>query len=103
VYCAVVLDTFSRKVVGWSIDAAQTATLVTNALGMAINNRQPDGTVIHSDHGVQGEFNRSSQHLECGGVDGQAGGLDEGVDGQVADEVAGQAVAEAGCRAPVLA
>ena len=53
VYCAVVLDTFSRKVVGWSIDAAQTATLVTNALGMAINNRQPDGTVIHSDHGVQ--------------------------------------------------
>jgi len=29
--CAVVLDTFSRKVVGWSIDATQTATLVTNA------------------------------------------------------------------------
>ncbi|MFE9187816.1 IS3 family transposase [Micromonospora haikouensis] len=54
VYCAVVLDTYSRKVVGWSIDATQTATLVTNALGMAINNRQPQpGTVIHSDHGVQ--------------------------------------------------
>jgi putative transposase len=53
VYCAVVLDTYSRKVVGWSIDAAQTATLVTNALGMAINNRQPGGTVIHSDHGTQ--------------------------------------------------
>jgi putative transposase len=48
VYCAVVLDTYSRKVVGWSIDAAQTATLVTNALGMAINNRQPGGTVIHA-------------------------------------------------------
>jgi transposase InsO family protein/transposase-like protein len=53
VYCAVVLDTYSRKVVGWSIDSTQTATLVTNALGMAINNRQPAGTVIHSDHGVQ--------------------------------------------------
>ncbi|TDB73606.1 IS3 family transposase [Micromonospora sp. KC723] len=53
VYCAVVLDTFSRKVVGWSIDATQTATLVTNALSMAISNRQPAGTVIHSDHGVQ--------------------------------------------------
>ena len=53
VYCAVVLDVFSRKVVGWSIDASQTATLVTNALGMAISNRQPGGTVIHSDHGVQ--------------------------------------------------
>jgi putative transposase len=53
VYCAVVLDTYSRKVVGWSIDAAQTATLVTNALAMAISNRQPGNTVIHSDHGVQ--------------------------------------------------
>jgi putative transposase len=53
VYCAVVLDTFSRKVIGWSIDSAQTATLVTNALSMAISNRQPSGTIIHSDHGVQ--------------------------------------------------
>lgn len=49
VYCSVVLDTFSRKVVGWSIDAAQTATLVTNALNMAVSNRQPTAeTVIHS-------------------------------------------------------
>jgi transposase InsO family protein len=39
VYCCVVLDTFSRKVVGWSIDSNQTASLVTNALGMAIHNR----------------------------------------------------------------
>ncbi|MEV4757825.1 IS3 family transposase [Micromonospora sp. NPDC049559] len=61
VYCAVVLDTYSRKVVGWSIDATQTATLVTNALGMAISNRQPQpGTIIHSDHGVQGEFDPRS-------------------------------------------
>jgi IS30 family transposase/transposase InsO family protein len=37
VYCAVVLDTHSRRVVGWSIDSAQTAALVTNALGMAIS------------------------------------------------------------------
>ena len=41
VYCAVVLDVFSRRVVGWSIDASQTAALVTNALGMAIEGRQP--------------------------------------------------------------
>jgi transposase InsO family protein len=50
VYCAVVLDVFSRRVVGWSIDASPTTTLVTNALGMAIDQRKPDaGTVIHSD------------------------------------------------------
>jgi transposase InsO family protein len=54
VYCCVVLDTFSRRVVGWSIDSSQTAALVTNALGMAIDSRRPaPGTVIHSDQGVQ--------------------------------------------------
>lgn len=35
VYCGVVLDTFSRKVVGWSIDSIQDTKLVLNALGMA--------------------------------------------------------------------
>jgi putative transposase len=54
VYCAVVLDTYSRRVVGWSIDASPTAALVTNALSMAIERRKPPaGTVIHSDQGVQ--------------------------------------------------
>ena len=53
VYCAVVLDAFSRQVVGWSIDAAPTAALVTNALGMAVQTRTPPaGAVIHSDQGV---------------------------------------------------
>lgn len=41
VYCAVVLDTFSRRVVGWLLDSGQTAALVANALGMAISNRAP--------------------------------------------------------------
>jgi putative transposase len=54
VYCAVVLDSFSRRVVGWSIDAAPTAALVTNALGMAIDRRiPPTGAIVHSDQGVQ--------------------------------------------------
>jgi putative transposase len=50
----VVLDVFSRRVVGWSIDSSATAALVTNALGMAIENRRPaPGALIHSDHGTQ--------------------------------------------------
>ncbi len=54
VYCCVVLDICSRKVVGWSIDSSQTAALATNALGMAIQSRRPPpGAVIHSDHGAQ--------------------------------------------------
>jgi transposase InsO family protein len=54
VYCAVVLDAWSRRVVGWSIDSTPGAALVTNALGMAIEQRRPSGaTVIHSDQGTQ--------------------------------------------------
>jgi len=55
VYCAVVLDAFSRRVVGWSISHNPTAALTTNALGMAIDRREAERgkTVIHSDHGTQ--------------------------------------------------
>lgn len=41
VYCAAVLDTFSQRVVGWSIDVSSTAALTTNALATAIGNRSP--------------------------------------------------------------
>lgn len=57
VYCCVVLDTYSRRVVGWSIASSPTAALATNALGMAIDTRLSSskraGTTIHSDQGVQ--------------------------------------------------
>jgi transposase InsO family protein len=54
VYCAAVLDAWSRRVVGWSIDSTPSTALVTNALGMAIEQRRPKGdTIIHSDQGTQ--------------------------------------------------
>jgi putative transposase len=54
VYCAVVLDAWSRRVIGWSIDARPSTALVTNALGMAIDQRRPSAeTIIHSDQGTQ--------------------------------------------------
>ena len=63
VYCAVVLDAWSRRVVGWSIDSRPSTALVTSALGMAIDQRRPRGdTVIHSDQGTQPRFKGSSQH-----------------------------------------
>jgi transposase InsO family protein len=53
-YCAAVLDAFSRRIVGWSIDSKQDSTLVVNALDMAIRNRRPaPGGIVHADHGVQ--------------------------------------------------
>jgi len=44
IYCCVVLDAFSRLVVGWSIDSTQTTTLVLNALGMATGGETPKAT-----------------------------------------------------------
>jgi putative transposase len=67
VYCCVVIDVFSRRVVGWAIDTAQRADLATNALGMAIDSRRPSpGAIIHGDHGSQGGFSQSSQHCLFG-------------------------------------
>lgn len=60
VYCCVVLDAYSRRVVGWSIDSNQTAALVTNALGMTLENRSPGpGAILHSDHGTHSHLGRS--------------------------------------------
>jgi putative transposase len=56
IYRCAILDTYSRRVVGWSIDSSPTAALVTSALGMVIDSRlgkrTDSGTIIHSDHGV---------------------------------------------------
>jgi putative transposase len=68
-YCCAVLDLYSRRVVGWAIDRRNEATLVNDALTMAANSRAiSTETILHSDPGSQGEFNRSSQHLDDGGV-----------------------------------
>jgi len=96
-YLAVVLDVFSRKIVGWQMADTMTTDLVLTAFEMGLWRRDVvrDRLIHHSDKGSQGGFNWSSQHLDGGGVHGQASGLDAGVDGQGADEVAGQAVAPA--------
>src|SRR5260370_13361601 len=54
VYLAVILDGFSRMVVGWALDRTLQAKLPLRALARAIAHRQPaPGVVHHSDQGVQ--------------------------------------------------
>ena len=54
VYLAVILDAFSRKVVGWELDRKMTCSLTVTALQRALADRQPGaGLVHHSDRGVQ--------------------------------------------------
>jgi putative transposase len=54
-YCAAVMDAYSRRITGWSIDKRQDTDLVVGALAMAVTRRQPggDSTILHSDHGAQ--------------------------------------------------
>jgi len=53
-YLAVVLDLYSRRVVGWSMQKAMDRTLVLDALQMALKNRKPSqGLLHHSDRGSQ--------------------------------------------------
>lgn len=70
-YVAVVIDLYSRKVVGWSMQASMTAQLVTDALLMAIWRRgRPQALLHHSDQGSQytaEDFQRllASQNIIC--------------------------------------
>ena len=57
-YLAVILDLFSRLVVGWALSARLTQDLALEALGMALARRRPPpGLVHHSDRGSQPGFN----------------------------------------------
>ncbi len=54
VYCAAVIDAFSRRIVGWSISDRITAEIVVDALEMARWRRRPaPGTIVHADTGAQ--------------------------------------------------
>ncbi len=54
IYLAVVLDAFSRRVIGWAIGRTLEAGLAVSALTMALRQRRPEpGLVHHSDRGVQ--------------------------------------------------
>jgi transposase InsO family protein len=68
-YLAVVLDRFSRRVVGWAMAEHLGHDLALAALEMAIARRRPaPGLMHHSDRGVQGGFKWSSQHHDIRGV-----------------------------------
>ena len=66
VYVAVILDAWSRRVVGYAISKSIDARLTLAALKAAIRMRQPPkGCIHHSDRGSQGGFKRSSQRSLC--------------------------------------
>ena len=76
-YCAAVLDAYSRRIIGWSIDDNMRTALVTDALAMAITRRRPEGgdTIMHSDHGSQFTSWAFGQRLKAAGFLGSMGSV----------------------------
>ena len=61
-YLAMLLDGWSRRVMGWVMGNTLHARLVMDAFNMAVAARKPEGVIHHSDQGCQLGLNRSSQH-----------------------------------------
>lgn len=68
-YLATVMDLYSRKIIGWSLDTHMTEVLITDAMEMAIDARGVDpGLIVHSDRGVQYRANAYVNYLERHGI-----------------------------------
>ena len=90
VYLAVVLDAWSRRVIGWSIADHLRAELVVDALQMALWRRHgADGTIVHSDHGTQYTSWAFGRRLRAAGLLGSMGSVGDAYDNAVAESFFG--------------
>jgi putative transposase len=92
-FTAFVSDAYSRRVVGWRTASAMPTQLPLDALEMALWTRHRaghdiNGVIHHSDAGVQGGFNRWSQHPISEVLDGPSTRLGHAENGPGADAVA---------------
>lgn len=87
VYCAAVIDAFSRRVVGWSIDNNMRTALVVDALGMAITRRRPEphSAILHSDHGSQFTSWAFGKRLTGAGLVGSMGSIGDCFDNSMVE------------------
>jgi putative transposase len=89
-YLAVVIDLFSRKIVGWSMGSRMKAQLVCDALNMAICQRKPrPGLIVHSDRGSQYASKVYRQLLKQYGIIGSMSRLGNCWDNAVAESFFG--------------
>ena len=79
-YVAVVLDTWSRRVVGWAFATHLRVELVLAALEMAVRRRQPRGVIHHSDQGCQYSSVAFGNRCRQAGVRPSMGGVGDAYD-----------------------
>jgi putative transposase len=83
---AVVLDSFSRRIVGWSMADHLRTELVLDALDMAVAQRQPaPGLVHHTDHGCQYTSLAFGRRLQQAGLVASMGTVGDALDNAVAE------------------
>ena len=80
IYLAVVLDAFSRRIIGWAMAAHLGTELVLNALNMALAQRRPQEVIHHSDQGCQYTSIAFGQRCKAAGVRPSMGSVGDGFD-----------------------
>ncbi|MFJ8828389.1 IS3 family transposase [Streptomyces sp. NPDC102467] len=96
VYVAFVVDTFSRRIVGWSAAAVKETVFVLDALEMALWQRdrdqrpvQPGELIHHSDAGSQYTSFRLAEHLEAAGIAASIGSVGDAYDNALMESTIG--------------
>lgn len=84
-FLAIVLDVWSRRVVGWAIGEQMTSDLVLAALNMAYQQRRPQGVIHHSDQGSQYTSVAFGQRCEKLGVRPSMGSVGDAYDNAMAE------------------
>ena len=72
-YLCAIKDLYSNKIVGYSIDSRMKASLAVRALRNAVNQRDPVGTIVHSDRGSQFRSRKYVKELSRNGLKGSMG------------------------------
>ena len=84
-YLAVVLDAFSRRIVGWSMTTTLHRQVVLDALDMALWQRQPSGVIHHSDQGSQYTSIEFGKRCREAGVRPSMGSVGDAYDNAMAE------------------
>jgi len=85
VYLAIVLDVWSRKIVGWAMATHSRTELVLEALNAALMQRRPIGVVHHSDHGCQYRSDAFGKRCREMGVMPSMGSVGDAFDNAMAE------------------
>jgi putative transposase len=84
-YLAMVMDVYSRKIVGWAMDTNMRTELILDALQMAVTQRQPSGVIHHSDRGSQYTSYAFGKRCQEAGIMPSMGSVGDAYDNAMAE------------------